>query len=145
MPPQLSNYAKELGASYKLIGLIGGSYGLTQTILRIPIGIASDKLRLRKIFIIIGIICAAISPTLVYLFPSPYTLLLARLIAGIASATWVNFTILFIGYYDSDESNKAVGLITANSKLGQLMAMFIGGFVAIRFGVRAIFFIEPYH
>ena len=85
--PQISNYARELGASYKFIGLIGGAYGLTQTILRIPIGIVSDKFRLRKIFIIMGIMCAVISATLVYLFPSPYSLLWARLIAGIASAT----------------------------------------------------------
>lgn len=140
--PQLFNYAKELGASYKLIGLIGGSYGLTQTILRIPIGIISDKLGSRKIFIIMGIMCAVISSTLVYIFPSPYSLLWARLIAGIASATWVNFTVCFINYYDIDESNKAVGVINADCKLGQLIAMFIGGFVAIRFGVKAIFLLS---
>jgi len=140
--PQLSNYARELGASYKFIGLIGGSYGLTQTILRIPIGIISDKLGLRKIFIIIGIMCAVISSTLVYMFPNPYSLLWARLIAGVAAATWVNFTILYISYYDSHESNKAVGIINADSKLGQLIAMFVGGFVAIRFGVRAIFLLS---
>jgi len=46
--PQLSNYAKELGASYRLIGLIGSAYGFSQTILRIPLGILSDKLRNRK-------------------------------------------------------------------------------------------------
>lgn len=137
--PQLSNYARELGASYKLIGLIGGAYGLSQTLLRIPIGIASDKLKMRKIFIVGGIISAVISATLIYLFPSPYTLLLGRLVAGIGSATWVNFTILYISYYDEEESNKAVGIINSNSKLGQLIAMFIGGFIAIRLGVRSIF------
>lgn len=137
--PQLSNYARELGASYKLIGLIGGAYGLSQTLLRIPIGIASDKLRMRKIFIVGGIISAVISATLIYLFPSPYTLLLGRLVAGIGAATWVNFTILYISYYDEEESNKAVGIINSNSKLGQLIAMFIGGFIAIKLGVRAIF------
>lgn len=55
--PQLSSYARELGASYKLIGLIGGAYGFTQTILRVPIGIISDKLRMRKVFIILEL-CA---------------------------------------------------------------------------------------
>ncbi|NLY36236.1 MAG: MFS transporter [Tissierellia bacterium] len=140
--PQLSNYAKELGASYKLIGLIGGAYGLTQTLLRIPIGIISDKLRMRKIFIIMGIICAVISAAILYLFSSPFSLLWARLIAGIAAATWVNFSILYISYYDREESNRAVGIITANSKLGQLIAMFIGGFVAIGFGVKAIFLLS---
>ncbi|MDY0235787.1 MAG: MFS transporter [Gudongella sp.] len=140
--PQLSNYAKELGASYKLIGLIGGVYGLSQTILRLPIGIISDKLGLRKIFIVMGIMCAVISASLLYSFPNPYSLLWARLIAGAAVATWVNFTTLYISYYDPEESSKAVGIINADSKLGQLFAMFIGGFVAIRFGIRAIFLLS---
>lgn len=86
--------------------------------------------------------CTFISATLVYVFPNPYSLLWARLIAGVGMATWVNFTILFISYYDRDESDKAIGVINANSKLGQLLAMFIGGFVAVRFGVGAIFLLS---
>ncbi|NLN14194.1 MAG: MFS transporter, partial [Tissierellia bacterium] len=107
--PQLSNYAKELGASYRLIGLIGSAYGFSQTILRLPLGILSDKLRNRKKFVLVGIIAAITSSTMIFLFPNPYSLLIARFIAGIASATWVNFTVLYISYYNSDESNKAVG------------------------------------
>ena len=137
--PQMTNYAKEMGASYKLIGLIGGAYGFTQTILRIPIGILSDRLMKRKVFIIGGITCAALSASSVYFFPSPYTLLIARLIAGISSATWVNFTILFLSYYDASESAKSIGIVTANSKIGQLFAMFIGGFIALKYSVREIF------
>ena len=53
--PQMTTYAKELGASYKLIGLIAGAYGVTQTILRIPLGIVSDKLMNRKAFIIFNL------------------------------------------------------------------------------------------
>ena len=63
---------------------------------------------------------------MIYLFPNPYSLLIARFIAGIASATWVNFTVLYISYYNSDESNKAVGIVNAHSKMGQLLAMFLG-------------------
>ena len=140
--PQLTNYAKELGASYKLIGLIGSAYGFSQTILRIPIGILSDKLRNRKIFVLTGIIAVIISSGIIYLVPSAYALLVARFIAGIASATWVNFTVLFMSYYNSDESNKAVGIVNADSKLGQLLAMFLGGIIASKFGVKAIFLVS---
>lgn len=140
--PQLSNYAKELGASYRLIGLIGSAYGFSQTILRIPLGILSDKLRNRKKFVLVGIIAAITSSTMIYLFPNPYSLLIARFIAGIASATWVNFTVLYISYYNSDESNKAVGLVNAHSKMGQLLAMFLGGVIATGFGIRSIFLVS---
>ncbi|MGN9165138.1 MFS transporter [Tissierellaceae bacterium HCP3S3_D8] len=137
--PQLTNYAKDMGASYKLIGVITGAYGLSQTVLRIPFGVLSDALRKRKVFIIGGIISSLISAALTYFFPNPYSLLVTRLIAGIASATWVNFTILFVSYYKSNDSGKAISIVTASSKLGQLIAMFTSGFIAMEFGVRSIF------
>lgn len=140
--PQITNYANEMGASYKLIGLIGGAYGFTQTMLRIPVGIVSDKLMKRKIFVLFGIISTIISGAFVYFLPNPYTLLISRLIAGIASATWVNFSILFLSYYDSSESAKAIGIINANNRVGQLLSMFIGGFVAINFSVRQVFLLS---
>lgn len=137
--PQLTNYAKDMGASYKLIGVITGAYGFSQTVLRIPFGIISDALKKRKIFIIGGIISSLISAALTYFIPNPYSLLVTRFIAGIASATWVNFTILFVSYYKQSESGKAISIVTASSKLGQLLAMFTSGFIAMKYGVRAIF------
>lgn len=137
--PQLTNYAKDMGASYKLIGLITGAYGFSQTVLRIPFGIISDALKKRKIFIIGGIISSLVSAALTYFIPNPYSLLVTRFIAGIASATWVNFTILFVSYYKQSESGKAISIVTASSKLGQLLAMFTSGFIAMKYGVRAIF------
>lgn len=137
--PQLTNYAKDMGASYKLIGVITGAYGFSQTVLRIPFGIISDALKKRKIFIIGGIISSLVSAALTYFIPNPYSLLVTRFIAGIASATWVNFTILFVSYYKQSESGKAISIVTASSKLGQLLAMFTSGFIAMKYGVRAIF------
>lgn len=142
--PQLTNYANELGASFKLIGLIAGAYGLTQTILRIPIGILSDKLMNRKIFIVLGTACTILSASIAYFIQNPYALLVTRLIAGIASATWVNFTILFLSYFDAYESPKSVGIATANSKIGQLLAMFIGGFIAVRYNIRNLFLLSTF-
>lgn len=140
--PQLTSFAKELGASFKLIGMIAGAYGLSQTVLRIPIGILSDKLMNRKIFILFGMLCSFISAVLVYLFPNPYTLLIARFLAGVASATWVNFTVLFISYFKPSESPKSVGIANSSSKIGQFIGMFLGGFVAVRNGVISLFLIS---
>lgn len=140
--PQMANYAKEMGASYKLIGLIASAYGLSQTVLRIPLGILSDKLMKRKVFVIFGVICTIISAAIIYIFPNPYTLLIGRFVAGVASATWVNFTILFLSYFDSKESNKSIGIATANSRIGQLIGMFAGGFIAVKLGIREIFLVS---
>lgn len=140
--PQITSYAKELGASYSLIGVIAGSYGLSQTLLRIPLGIASDRVMHKKNFIILGSLMTVISPTLVYYFPSPFILLLARLLAGIAASTWVNFTVMFASYYKCSEATKAVGIINSVNKVGQFIAMLVGGFISLYFGTVYIFFVS---
>jgi len=49
-PPQLSVYSGLLGASSSMTGIILGSYGFSQMLLRVPLGLLSDKLRKRKLF-----------------------------------------------------------------------------------------------
>ena len=46
--PIFSIYVVSLGASLKMAGLIFGSYGFTQMLLRIPLGILSDGIKTRK-------------------------------------------------------------------------------------------------
>lgn len=140
--PQISSYAEELGASYKLIGLIGGAYGFTQTILRIPLGILSDKINKKKLFVLIGLFNTIVSALVTFIYPTPYSLLITRLLAGVSSATWVNFTVLFMLYFSPEEGTKAVSIAVSNSKMGQLFAMIIGGFIATRLGVRTLFLLS---
>ena len=54
--PTFSPYIESLGASHKMIGLILGSYGFTQMLIRIPLGIYSDRINKKKIFVNIGIL-----------------------------------------------------------------------------------------
>lgn len=137
--PELSTYAKELGANYEMIGLIAGSYGLTQTLLRIPLGIVSDGLNKRKLFIEIGMLITIISCLVTFFFPTIFSLLVTRLLAGIAASTWVLFTVLFASYYKHEESPKAIGIMNAYNAIGQLAAMLLGGFISLKFGTRYLF------
>ncbi len=137
--PELSTYAKDLGASYKLIGIITGAYGFTQMLLRIPLGIVSDRLNNRKGFILLGIFVTIVSSMVTFIYPSAYSLLATRLLAGVSAATWVAFTVLFASYFKKDESTKAIGIVNSFNALGQLVAMFIGGFVSFKFGTRYLY------
>ena len=76
--PYVTPYADYLGTSMRLMGLIAGAYGLTQMIIRFPLGIFSDRLRRRKIFVQLGIAFAALSAFLAFFFPSPVMLLVMR-------------------------------------------------------------------
>ncbi|GAA3322733.1 hypothetical protein GCM10020331_043790 [Ectobacillus funiculus] len=46
---------------YFFVGLVLGSYGLTQMLLRVPLGIWSDRIGKRKVFILLGMLCATLS------------------------------------------------------------------------------------
>lgn len=122
-----------------MIGLIAGSYGISQTLLRIPLGVASDMLGKRKIFIVIGSLVTVVSAFLVFVAPNPVTLLVGRFLAGIAAATWVNFTVMYAGYYELNESPKAIGIINSVNRAGQFIAMLAGGIISLYLGMRHVF------
>lgn len=128
--PILSPYAQSLGATATFIGLIIGSYGFTQMMIRIPMGIASDKLKKRKPFIVGGIIISVISAIGPYIFRNPLALLFFRGLSGVAAASWVIFTVLFASYFEEEDMPKALGYINAYNSFGQVTAMFLGGLVA---------------
>lgn len=137
--PELSTYANTLGASYKLIGLIVGSYGLTQMLIRIPLGIFSDMIGKKKIFIIIGLSISAISALITFLNPSPFSLLTTRLLTGVSASTWVIYTVMFSNYFKQNEAPKAIGLMNSYNAVGQLVAMITGGIISYYYGTRYLF------
>ena len=142
--PILSPYAKSLGASYKMIGLIVGSYGFTQMLLRIPLGILSDKMRNRKFFIIMGIVASFISAVGMWLFKAPFWLLVFRSLAGCAASAWVAYTVLFSSYFAPQDAPKAVGIINSFTTIGQMSATLIGGYAAQQLGQASTFAIAAF-
>ena len=134
-------YAKGLGASYKMAGVILGSYGFTQMLLRIPVGILSDKLNRRKIFILLGITASLLSGLGLWLSKTPGLLLVSRGMAGVAAASWVQFTVLFSSYFEASDATRAMGYLSAFCSLGQVAAMFLGGIAAQQYGLAAPFLV----
>ncbi len=137
--PQFSAYTKnEIGATAAFVGLIAGSYGITQMLLRLPLGILSDKLRRRKPFILGGIAAGGLSSLLMFYFPqSPTMLFVGRLIAGLAACAYVQISILFSSYFEG--TTHSMGFVEGSSATGQLIAMLIGGVIAGTIGYRYSF------
>ncbi|MBS4178461.1 MFS transporter [Lederbergia citrea] len=128
--PILSPYVEHLGGSIFMIGLVVGSYGFTQLLVRIPLGIWSDRIGKRKLFIIAGIACAVLSSLGLALTTNVWMIFGFRSLAGVAAASWVAFTVLFASYFEPDEAPKAMGLISFYTSMGQMAATTIGGFLA---------------
>ena len=95
--PILAPFAESIGASHKVVGLILGSYGFTQVLLRLPLGILSDALGRRKIFVISGLLFSLSSSLGMWYYSSPLMLLIFRGLAGVAATTWVCYTVYHRG------------------------------------------------
>ena len=137
--PYVTPFADYLGADLRLVGLIAGAYGFTQMVIRFPLGLFSDKLRRRKIFVQLGLLFAAVGGFLAFLFPSPHMLLVMRGLGGVAASAWVTFTVLGASYYNSDEAPKAMGRMSSANAFGRMTALLAGGLIAQQLGVPYAF------
>ncbi|NLM60792.1 MAG: MFS transporter [Clostridiales bacterium] len=137
--PIFPGYIENSGVSHSMVGIIIGSYGFSQMIIRIPLGIISDRLNKRKLFILLGIIFSSLSGLGLWLFSGALSMLFFRSLAGVAAASWVAFSVLFSSYYRSDETTKASGYISAANNIGQVLAMSAGSSLAGSYGARSSF------
>jgi len=140
--PMLPTYIKSLGASYFLVGLILGCYGVGQLLLRVPIGILSDRLNKRKVFISLGLVSLLISSLGLYFFKNPLLILVFRSFSGVASAFWVIFAVLYSSYFHESESTKAVGVLNAFCSGGILIGLLCGGFIVRSYGIQTTFLVS---
>ncbi|MFF2089100.1 MFS transporter [Paenibacillus sp. NPDC058174] len=132
--PTLSPYLSTRGLSLQLIGIVLGSYGFVQLLIRFPIGIASDRLGKRKPFILLGMLAATIS-CLLFIVPGSWLLPLGgRAVAGISASAWVAFTVMYASYFAPGDASKAMGNISVMTVGGQLIGMMISGWSAEALG-----------
>ncbi len=137
--PIVPTYAVDLGSGMFMVGLITGSYGFMQMLLRIPVGIASDKLGNRRSFIIGGIAFAALAGVSVCFIQNPMSLLVSRVLGGTAAAAFVLFSVHFSLYFKAEEGAKSMGIINAVNSTGQLAAVLLCGIVSSTAGRVATF------
>jgi predicted MFS family arabinose efflux permease len=132
-------YLADVKVSLAMSGVILGSYGLTQTILRIPLGVLSDRLRNKKGFIIAAMVLALVSGAGLYIWRAAWLILVFRGLAGVAAAAWVHFTTLYMSYYPANRLAPALGRINFTTNLAQMTAMLTGSYLAEYFGWSAAF------
>jgi MFS family permease len=137
--PFLTPYLIALSMTATTVGAIVGAYGVTQLVLRIPLGITIDIVRNHKLFILIGTFLAGVSSVGMMISPSPLLLCVANGLSGVASSTWISFTVLYPVYYEKSEGTKAIGIINLFSNSGRLAAFVAGGILYEHVGIRGLF------
>nr|WP_122011950.1 MFS transporter [Maliibacterium massiliense] len=127
--PIFTEYVRGLSTS-QMAGTIIASYGFVQMLLRIPVGMLSDKLKTRKYFVTMGLVITGIGALGMALVPVPGWLLFFRGMTGAGVATWVPFSILFSSYFERGHATRAIGIVNAFNFGGQMVATLIGGYLA---------------
>ena len=139
--PVLSVYAESLGASLSMVGLIVSAYGLTQLIVRVPMGMLSDRMGQRRPFVTIAFVIVVLSVAGLAWSPDPTWLLICRGLTGLAAATWVTTTVLYSSYFPKDRSIRAVGLATFFQGMAIVTATAAGGILADAYGWSSTFYV----
>lgn len=137
--PNLPEYATALGADAVILGIIGSVYGIAQVILRIPIGLISDRTGKAKSMLSIGSGVLALSCGIMILAGNTHLIIAGRLMAGAAAAWWVIQSAAYADYFDDARQVKAQGILAASANWGKLAASFIGGILAQFLGIHSIF------
>lgn len=137
--PNLPEYATSLGADAVVLGIIGGVYGIAQILLRIPIGMISDKTGKYRTMLYIGSGVLVLSCGILILAGNTHLIIIGRLMAGAAAAWWVSQSAAYADYFDDAKQVKAQGILSASANWGKLAASFIGGLLAQFLGMHSIF------
>ncbi|QQP70169.1 MFS transporter [Carnobacterium sp. CS13] len=122
--PYQTPYLNSIHLSSNAIGIIIGAYGISQMLLRLPIGILADKKGKHTLLIFIGALSSGLASLFRMFLPNGIGFLIGNLFSGLASAMWISFMVLFMSYYSYNEQQKATGKLIFANNLGML-----GGFV----------------
>ena len=139
--PILPAYLTELGCSLSMIGVILGSYGVSQFFLRIPLGFWVDRKKVFKPFILAGTGCCGLSCLGFALLPFPWFYLGARALSGVGASFWVVFTILFASHFSERESSKAMAQLVFSMSAALFVCTALGGWLAENYGYEAPFWV----
>ncbi|MGK8932325.1 MFS transporter [Pluralibacter gergoviae] len=132
----------EQGIEPQTMGLIMGASGLATLLIRFPLGIISDVVKSRKIFIQISLLLPIFTWPLAWLEPNAVTLYLAKAADGVTAATWVLYNILFIRYFDRKEAPAAVALLALAGPVGVFIGNCVGGLLIHFFDNNIAFFLS---
>ena len=122
-----------------LIGVISGAYGLTQFVLRIPLGVLSDRTQRRKWFVVIGALSGIVSCVGLGISRDPRTFIIWRGMAGIAVTMYVATTALYAAQYDGNNTSRSMGVFMSTISLAAAVGPLLGGWAAAGLGWRSPF------
>ncbi|MCL2060081.1 MAG: MFS transporter [Oscillospiraceae bacterium] len=137
--PYFTPYLRQLGIIGTTAGIVLGTYGFSQLVLRIPFGVAANRSGNHKAFMLAGFASLVIAGVILCFATHPAVFFLARFLAGLASSTWVSFTVFFTNMHEESETGKAIAAIMIANNCGTLSSYIFGIALFDRLGIGFMF------
>lgn len=137
--PVLPDFARRLGASPAVIGLMFASFGVTLLLVSMPMGAISDRTG-RKLPLVTGMLALAGSTLMFARADSLTALFAARMIQGAADGvTWAVGFALIADCYGVEDRGRVMGYVMSGTSLGIIVGPSIGGWLYEAGGVALPF------
>lgn len=138
--PVLSAYALTLeGSNAFIVGIVIGSYALTQAIFQVPFGTLSDKIG-RKKTLLIGLLIFIVGSIIAALANDIYTLMLGRFLQG-AGAIGSVVTAMISDLVKEESRSHAMAIMGGTIAMSFAVAMIAGPLIGGYYGVDKLFWI----
>jgi len=142
--PVVPLYAKELGATYTDLGLIGVAWSAPYCLFPILAGLWSDRVGRLKVFFV-GALMSLVVPLLLSASKSPLDIALVRLFHGVGlSFLWVTGEALISDVTREEERIRHMGLFNASWAMGYFIGPIISASTIERVGYVGIFWTSFY-
>jgi len=137
--PILPLFARDLGADYTEVGLLGAAFGLASSVFAVLLGVLSDRFG-RKAFIVIGSLVAVSAATGYLVAASVHHLLGLRFAEGLSIAAILPAAdALTTNLAGAKGVGAALSWISTAHNVGFASGSFLGGSIADRLGLSAPF------
>lgn len=136
--PYQTPYLAAINVSSSFIGMIVGSYGISQLALRLPVGIVADLRPNHRLFISLGTLCAGAASLFRFFFQNGAGFLVGNIFSGFASATWISFMVYYLSLHDNQMQTAATSKIIMANNMGMLIGFITSSLLYNQIGMSNI-------
>lgn len=140
--PLLSIFAKRLGATGVVIGLVVASYWTSRTFLEIPSGLLSSKLGY-FLPMALGLSLTSLGNFLCHLVNNPYQLMVARMMIGVGAPLFFAVAMTFVvDTFMTERRGSAMDFFQGVEFVGTLLGASLSGYVVSLLEFRGAFLLS---
>lgn len=136
--PYQTVFLTSQGVTVSFVGIIIGAYGLSQLILKIPLGYQADISNKNHLFIILGTLLSGMASSIRILLPNKEGFLVANILSGVASCTWISFMVMYSDSYNIGNTKKSNSKIILFNNIGMLIAFIVSTLFYKKIGMKYI-------